>query len=157
MQVIREAIEADLVPMLDLAEARREQYAFYHPLFHRPAHGARDLQGPFFSKLMANEDFDVLVSETAGRVDGFLIGHVVPAPPVYDPGGLTCVIDDFVVAGADTWARGGRALLEEMKARARARGAVQVIVVTAPQDNPKRDMLEDAGLSVVSEWLAGNT
>ena len=31
-------------------------------------------------------------------MDGFVIVTVVPAPPVYDPGGRSSLIDDFAVA-----------------------------------------------------------
>jgi len=155
--MIRKATKNDLEVMLDLAAARREQYAFYHPLFHRPAPGAREVQGPFFLNLLTDEAFICLVSEAADRVDGFLIAHLIPAPPVYEPGGLTCVVDDFAVDGVGNWAAAGRALVDEIKALAVARGAVQIVVVTAPQDQPKRNMLVNADLSVASEWFVGET
>ena len=47
------------------------------------------------------------------------------------------------------------ALLEEMRKRIRARGAVQLIVVSGPQDHQKRDMLGAAGLTVAAEWPVG--
>jgi len=39
----------------------------------------------------------------AGQLTGFLIATLNLAPPVYDPGGLTCDIDDFVVTPAPKW------------------------------------------------------
>jgi hypothetical protein len=42
--------------------------------------------------------------------------------------------------------------LEELRRRARDRGAVQIIVVSAPEDEEKGRMLDKAGMKVVSEW-----
>ena len=50
------------------------------------------------------------------------IAAIIGAPPVYDPGGLTCMIDDFCVADPVGWATVGRALLAEAGQQARARG-----------------------------------
>lgn len=76
----------------------------------------------------------------------------VPSPPVYDPGGTTGLIDDFAVETTELWATCGRALLVEAATRARDRGAVQLVVVTATLE-PKKRMLADAGLKVASEWF----
>jgi GNAT superfamily N-acetyltransferase len=81
-----------------------------------------------------------------------VIASLVDAPPVYDPGGLTCVIDDFVVADAREWQSLGGALLSEANRQAQARGAVQTVVVCGHQDQPKRSMLADLGFSIASEW-----
>jgi hypothetical protein len=77
---------------------------------------------------------------------------LVPAPPVYDPGGLTCLVDDFMVATPDLSASVGAALLDKAIEHARPRGAVQTVVVCGPHDTPKRAMLIDAGHVVASEW-----
>ena len=65
---------------------------------------------------------------------GFLIAALLPAPPVYDPGGLTCQIDDFTVGYEEKWATTGPALLRAGLAEAARRGAVQAVVVTAHLD-----------------------
>ncbi len=78
-----------------------------------------------------------------------------PAPPVYDLGGLSTGVDDFMVRHPSLWATVGRALLNEVSVRAREQGSVQMIVVCGPADEPKRDMLRGAGLTVVSEWFSG--
>ncbi len=70
-----------------------------------------------------------LVHEEGQAIDGFIIGTLVEAPPVYDPGGLTCIVDDFMVARPEDWPTTGAALLGEVSSRAQARGAVQTVVV----------------------------
>ncbi|MDQ6741936.1 MAG: N-acetyltransferase [Candidatus Dormibacteraeota bacterium] len=155
-KVIRRGAAGDVEPMLDLADAHRRQYAKFHPRFHRPAAAARDAQRPFFEKLISDNSCIVLVSESEeGRLDGFLTGQLTAPPPVYDPGGAGCIVDDFALASPEAWPIVGLGLLTELRWLARERGAVQVIVVCAPEDEPKRVMLAGAGLSVVSEWLQG--
>ncbi|MCL4545642.1 MAG: hypothetical protein M1118_13785 [Chloroflexi bacterium] len=74
------------------------------------------------------------------------------APPVYDPGGSSCEIDDFCVAQAGDWQTVGEALLTEANREAKARGAVQCVVVCGHLDLPKRAMLSALGFTVASEW-----
>ncbi|MBO0681631.1 MAG: GNAT family N-acetyltransferase [Candidatus Dormibacteraeota bacterium] len=139
--------------MLDLAELRRQQYAAYHPTFHKPAEGAREAQRPYFHRLVSSERHIVLVHDDAGGVDGFITGQIFPPPPVYDPGGPGCLVDDFVVAPAERWETVGPLLVDELAAESRSAGAVELIVVCAPEDQPKYEMLGAAGLRTVSEWL----
>ena len=103
---IRAGTAADVAAMTALAALRREQYAEYQPLFWRPAVVAADAHRAYLGRLVASDEVITLVSEEAGAVTGFLIGRLNPAPPVYDPGGLTCDIDDFVVRPADAWPTG---------------------------------------------------
>jgi hypothetical protein len=98
--------------MAGLAERKREQYKDRAPVFHRLKAGARDQHAEF-------------------------LGVLVPPPPVYDPGGLTCLVDDFVVESPDLWPTVGAALLARATAVAKPRGAVQSVVVCGPHDVPK--------------------
>lgn len=77
---------------------------------------------------------------------------IVAAPPVYDPGGPTCLIDDFAVAVPEQWPTVGVDLLGALRRTARERGAAQVVVVCGHLDGPKRTALEHSGLSIASEW-----
>lgn len=138
-----------------LIDAKRAQYAGYQPVFHKAAAGAAAMQRPFLAGLIANPDFSCLTAEDGEKVVGFLQGRAVKAPPVYDPGGLVLMVDDFVVADPTLWPTVGRALLDEARRVGAARGAVLVNVVCGPLDAPKRAMLAAAGLSVASEWHVG--
>ena len=149
---IRTAAQADVPSMAALAGIRREQYARYQPLFWRPAPAASDKHGAYLGRLVASDKVISLVSEDTGELTGFLIATLNPAPPVYDPGGLSCDIDDFVVTPAANWATTGVRLLRAALAEAGQRGAVQAVVVTAHLDEPKREALRACGLEVASEW-----
>ena len=81
---------------------------------------------------------------------GFIIAALVAAPPVYDPGGPTCFVDDFTVETADDWPLVGRLLLDRAVEAAKARGAVQASVNCALADDAKRRMLAEAGYVIAN-------
>jgi GNAT superfamily N-acetyltransferase len=149
---IRVAAQTDVPAITVLADTRRERYAQYQPLFWRPAAAAPEKHRAYLGRLVASEKVITLVSEEDGRLTGFLIASLKPAPPVYDPGGLSCDIDDFVVTPAANWPTTGVELLRAALAEAGRRGAVQAVVVTAHLDEPKRQALRACGLEIASEW-----
>jgi hypothetical protein len=69
-------------------------------------------------------------------------GAIVPAPPVYDPGGPVCSVADW---------DGTAAALASVEAWARRRGAV-LAVVPLPADDARETVLRDAGYDDPSEW-----
>ncbi|MBY0534089.1 MAG: hypothetical protein K2P31_03895 [Rickettsiaceae bacterium] len=79
----------------------------------------------------------------------------MPAPKVYNPGGLTVMIDDFCVTSTNLWQSVGVRLIEETKAAAKVKGASQILVVCGAADLPKRKFLTDRNLSIASEWFVG--
>lgn len=140
--------------MAELAELKRELYRHHAPVFHRPKAGIRAAHEGFLGSLVADAAKITLVHEADdGHVEGFIAAALVPAPPVYDPGRLTCSIDDFMVERPGLWPSSGRALLEATIARSKTRGAVQTVVVCGPHDEAKRSMLLDARHVVASEWF----
>lgn len=138
--------------MTALATIRRDQYARYQPLFWRPAGGAAGKHRRYLASLVATDEVITLVGEEAGQLTGFLIATLTAAPPVYDPGGLTCQIDDFTVVADASWPTAGVRLLRAGLAQAARRGAVQAVVVTGHLDQAKRKALRACGLEVASEW-----
>src|SRR4051794_39434681 len=109
--MIRKARLEDAPAMVELSERKRTEYQSYQPRFWRKAADSREKQLPFFGRLIENDRVIVLVHEAAGSVDGFVVASLIEAPPVYDPGGHTCLIDDFAVGAASDWATVGRELL----------------------------------------------
>jgi GNAT superfamily N-acetyltransferase len=148
---VRYAVAADVNAMAAMASDRRSQYAQYQPVFWRPASNAEEAHRAYLAKLVNDHDVITLVSEESGALNGFVVATITGAPPVYDPGGRTCQIDDFVVAPGQ-WATAGTRLLKSAIEHARERGAVQVVVVTAHLDQAKREALRACGLSIASEW-----
>lgn len=151
---IRAAVPADIDAMAALSEAKRRQYEPHQPVFHRPSEDALEQQKPFLATQLERANNICLVHEAAdGLIDGFVIATVHDAPPVYNPGGKVCGVDDFCVARAEGWQEIGQSLLAAVWELARDSGAVLNIVVCGPKDVAKRDMLAGLGYSVASEWF----
>ena len=149
---IRSAEDFDLDQILNLANAKRLEYESYQPVFWRGASDAVAQQRDYIAYQIADANVFTFVAESDSTLLGFIIGRLVPSPPVYNPGGLTCSIDDFVVNGDDLWETVGTELLDEVKKKAFSKGAVQVVVVCGHLDVPKRKALEKSSLSIASEW-----
>lgn len=106
----------------------------------------------YFQDLIERESTIALVHEDSDRIDGFIVGTLHEAPPVYDRGGLTCTVDDFAVADATLREKVGASLLDALTREAKERGAAQIVVVCGHMDTPKRSMLQRRGMSIASEW-----
>ena len=134
-----------------MAGARRRQYSGYQPVFWAPASNAEEVHKPYLARLISDKDVITLVSENSGTLTGFVIASIGDAPPVYNPGGRTCQIDDFVVKPG-RWKSAGTQLLRAAIELAASWGAIQVVVVTGHLDLEKREALKACGLSIASEW-----
>jgi hypothetical protein len=121
-------------------------------MFWRPASGSREAQRSFFEKLVASGESICLVHDADKVLNGFIIGTVISAPPVYDPGGKVCMIDDFVVSESSLWSTVGVALRDETERRAALAGAVLSVTVCGQSDEAKRQVLLESGSHVASEW-----
>jgi GNAT superfamily N-acetyltransferase len=152
---VRAATTGDAARMAELAERSREEYRHHAPVFHRPKPGASEGHRAYLAGQIDDAETHIALVHEAddAHVDAFLIAALVDAPPVYDPGGQTLLVDDFVVEEPALWALVGRSLLDAAIAAAEPRGAVQSVVVCGPHDRPKRDMLLHTGHFVASEWF----
>ena len=153
MDAIRTAQADDVPAMVALSERYRAQLELYEPRFWRKAEGTAAAQTRYFLELLQRPEVLALVHRAVEGLAGFVIATLSPGPPVYAPGGLTCVIDDFCVAEARYWPKAGAALLREAMRCARQRGAAQVVVVCPHRDQAKLTLLAREGLSVTTEWL----
>lgn len=153
---IRPASEADVPRMVELIGASRQKLAEWQPVFWRPSPQAPELTATWFSVLVRDENAITLVSDDQG-VNGFAIGLIQDGPPVYAPGGKTCLVDDFAIADNEDWESIGSELLKEMRIAAADHGAVQCVVVSPKADAQKQICLETAGLTAASIWWTGPT
>jgi GNAT superfamily N-acetyltransferase len=144
--------QADLERLLTIADARRLEYAGYQPEFWHPAADAVARQRAFFASLIDDDGSLVAVAREGASVRGFAVARVAEAPPVYDPGGLTCAVDDFAVTDATEWPTVGPLLLDAVRRWGSDHGATQLVVVVAHLDEAKRAMLRAAQLDLASEW-----
>jgi GNAT superfamily N-acetyltransferase len=154
---IRRATEMDIPNMVAIAETKRIEYEGYAPVFWRKAPGASPKAGAVLAVLVGGHRRYCAGGPDRGRSGrvhhwGADNGALTTAPPVYNPGGAVCMVDDFAVAPPEEWQAVGRALLAAMAQEAQARGAILMVVVCARHDQAKRALLQEAGCAVASEW-----
>ena len=125
-------------------------------MFWRKAFNSAEIQAAYFDSLLPKADHISLVCEDRDCISGFLIGTVSAAPAVYDPGGLSCRIDDFCISTDALWENEGKALLGVCRKKAASLGAVQFVIVCGQKDEWKRKFLSDSNMTVASEWYTGS-
>jgi hypothetical protein len=154
---IRTSQLSDIDAMVSLSKAKRKLYEKAQPQFWRYAGEEGDkAQEKWFKELLEDKNYVMFTAESETQeILGFVIGKLMPAPEVYNPGGLTLMIDDFCVTSENLWQSVGAKLIEETKAAAKAKGATQILVVCGSHDNPKRKFLSEQNLQVASEWFIG--
>jgi ribosomal protein S18 acetylase RimI-like enzyme len=135
--------------MVSLAGRQRKLQEQLEPRFWRRSPGAAGWTRRYFRFLLVTRRATLLVAEDQGEVAGMLIARRVGAPPVYDPGGASLMIDDFCVLSPASWPSVGAALLE---AAIQGSSAAQVIIVAPVRDAAKSQWLASAGLTPVSSW-----
>lgn len=155
--VVRTSQLSDTLAMVSLSKAKRKLYKKAQPQFWRYAGEEGDkVQEKWFKELLDDKNYVMFTAESGTQeILGFVIGKLMPAPEVYNPGGLTLMIDDFCVQSENLWQSVGRELIEEAKAAAKVKGASQILVVCGAHDLPKRKLLSEQNLSIASEWFVG--
>lgn len=153
---VRNATHLDIDFMVTLSSQKRTAYAKAQPQFWRPAKNANDIQKEWFAELILDERYTCLVAEHSYAMLGFIIGKLVPAPEVYDPGGLRLMIDDFCVKDDDSWDNVGAALIDALREVSKKINASQILVVAGHHDSAKCDFLTSVGLSIASRWYVGS-
>lgn len=153
MTAIRIATLTDIPALVELSEQFRTTLEQLQPHMWRKSADSRAAQTSHFEKLLTENTNVIALVHEAPAITGFVIASLVAAQPVYDPGGLTCLIDDFCVAQPNLWKTVGAALMQTVTNMARSHGAVQVVVICPHLDKAKRAMLRSHKLSIASEWF----
>jgi hypothetical protein len=117
---IRDAVEKDISEMVALSAIKRRAYAQAQPLFWKPSPNAQSHQKQYFFELLSNPEVMLLIAESHHEIDGFIIGSIVEAPSVYNPGGKTLLVDDFCVR--KEWPSVAPALLQSHTEKGKKRG-----------------------------------
>lgn len=149
---VRKARASDIEAAITLAERSRRQYQKYQPTFWHKAEKSAAATQTFFVKLLAEHDSFFLVAIEADQLLGFLIARKFPAPPVFEPGGDTYLIDDFCVLEPHHWLTIGEALLSHVSTLIHEHGGVQIVVTSADRDLAKTEMLRRSDLTIASNW-----
>ncbi len=147
----------DISSFVALSYQKRRAYEQVQPQFWRYAGPQAEVsQTRWFESLLRDKDHIMLTAKRKEKVVGFMIGKLIKAPEVYNPGGLTLMIDDFCVESDLSWTLIGEELLKEIKELARRKGAVQLLVVCGAHDKQKGAFLTQRGLRVASNWYVGD-
>ena len=149
---VRDAVVADIEPMVRLSEEFRSRLATYSPTFWRKAEGSFEKHTAWLSMLLPLDDTIAMVYDHRNLLRGFAIARLTAAPPIFAPGGPVCLVDDFCVAQEADWPTVGLALLAAVEARAQSRGAPLSVVICAHLDARKREFLAARGFAPTSEW-----
>jgi predicted acetyltransferase len=154
---VRPTKSSDTSTMAYLSKTKRLAYEKAQPQFWRYAgEEANNVQEKWFRELLEDKNHLMFSAESDSQeIIGFIIGKLMPAPEVYNPGGLTLIIDDFFVKSEILWQSVGAGLIEKIKAAAVSKGAAQILVVCGAHDNPKHKFLNEQNLSIASEWFVG--
>ena len=153
---VAQATKTDVASMVNLSYQKRRAYEKAQPQFWRYAEGAEEGQGKWFEELLGHDDHIILVAKSDTETIGFIIGRLVKAPEVYDPGGLTLMIDDFCVKSEIDWQSVGLELMNAIRLIAKEKGAAQFYVVSGAHDNGKCEFIEKFGLSNAAKWFVGS-
>jgi predicted acetyltransferase len=154
---IRLSQASDIQRMVEMSYQKRLSYQKAQPQFWKYAGDIAELsQAKWFEELLDSNNYIMLTAACHQKIIGFIIGKLMPAPEVYNPGGLTLMIDDFCVADESAWHSIGSKLVQEIKEIAKKKGAAQVLVVCGVHDEPKCRFLQKMGLTVASEWYVGS-
>jgi GNAT superfamily N-acetyltransferase len=143
---VRKAETTDIKAAVELVEKSRRQLQKYQPTFWRKAAKSAAATEAFFAKLLAEPDTFFLVAVEGSRLEGFLIARKFPNPPVFDPGGDTCVAEPHF------WLGVGEALLSHATTLIHEHGGVQIVVVSPDRDLAKTEMLRRSDLTIASNW-----
>ena len=149
---VRKAATTDIQATVELAEATRRHLQKYQPAFWRKAANSASATEKFFATLLTEPDTFFLVANEGRLLQGFLIARKFPAPPVFDPGGDTYLIDDFCVLEPRLWLSIGEALLSHASTLIHEHGGAQIVVVCADRDLAKTEMLRRSDLTIASNW-----
>jgi hypothetical protein len=149
---VRKAQTTDIQAAVELVERSRRQLQKYQPIFWRKAQNSASATEKFFARLLSEPDTFFLVALEGSQLQGFLIARKFAAPPVFDPGGDTYLIDDFCVLEPRLWLSIGEALLSHVSTLIHEHGGAQIVVVCADRDLAKTEMLRRSDLSIASNW-----
>jgi hypothetical protein len=149
---VHKAEATDIQAAVALVEHTRRQFQKYQPTFWRKAANSAAATEKFFTRQLTEPNTYFLVALEGSDLQGFLIAAKFAAPPVFDPGGDTYLIDDFCVLEPRLWLTIGEALLSHASTLIHEHGGAQIVVVSADRDLAKTEMLRRSDLSIASNW-----
>ncbi len=147
--IISKAQEVDIKSMNMLSNQKRISYEKFQPQFWRSNGDAGEIaQRKWFKELIEDNSYICLIAKQNDEIIGFVIGKIISAPEVYNPGGLTLLIDDFCILNSN-WNLVGNTLLKEIKSISKQQGVTQLIAVSGSHDEDKKSFLNEFGFQLL--------
>ncbi len=153
---IRDMLTSDVAAIVEFAE---EGAALTPETSLSFGTDARQRRSAHLQQAIADRATLALVATRDGRVRGYLLSVVAPAPPeptsseaaVAAAAGPVAYVTDFAVATAEEWWVAGASLLTTARQRVRQSGAERVLVPVDGPDPVKRAFLWRSGLTLEFE------
>jgi hypothetical protein len=155
--MIRSALRTDIDRTVDLGVQQMHRLESHRNPFYATGPGLADYLRAAYSGLIETADAVALVEESPKGLEGFLLGKLVNAPPVYDPGGRVCLIDHFWVEGSASWPTVGVGLVGAANTRIRELEGVLSRIECQWKDEGRRMFLSSNGFTVASDWYCRDT
>lgn len=110
---------------------------------------------PACRRLLEEENVLAMVAEIDARVVGYALGRSgLPAPPVYDPGGTTSLVEELALARDASWEVIGALLLDALEWEAGRRGDVQLLIACGREEAEKRALLDARSFRRPVDWYS---
>mgnify|MGYP001799395727 CR=1 FL=1 len=151
MLIVRKARSEDINQIVELLETRRSELETWAPKFWKKSPKSAAISSAFFKTLLEDPNVTVLVAQDEAAIVGCLQYRPTFVPPVYEPGGTTWMVDDFVVSAND-WDGVGKAMLSELEARTIDETDGQLIFPVPKKDDAASGFFETAGLMPTTVW-----
>ena len=142
---IRNASAGDVEQLADLAHEHRIRQQGWDPEFWAMSPSARQLYPMLLHLLLERTAGVSLVSESRGRIDGYLFASAAPNPR--DEKRHLWVVDDLGVSSPKSWHTVGPALLAAAAARGRDGVAAAMVVACPHHDHDRALMLIASGFT----------
>lgn len=152
-QMLRPATLPDVERMIHLAEQEFHRMESHRDPFYATGPNLAEEFRTELKREIESAQPIAFVMEEAGQIKGFVVGQVVSAPPVYNPGGKVCLVDFLCVAKPQDWSSVGRLLAQAAEIHTSLLGGILVRVECRRTDDLKRKALLKLGYSVASDWL----
>lgn len=149
---IEPATKSDLPAIVSLLSNRRERLSAAEPVFWAKAENAEQMTEAFLGFVLDQAETIALIAKDGDTALGILIAIPFNVPPVYAPPGPTYMIDDFTLADKTLWPDLGPAMIREAEARAKEKGACQLVMVGTIEESERDAPYEAAGFAPVSRW-----
>lgn len=143
---IRPATISDAEALADLAHEHRIRRQGWDPEFWSMSPAARQIHPMLLRVSIAATEGLCLVSENAGRLDGYLIASLAPDPR--GPRGMLWVVDDLAVESSRGWHSIAPTLLAAAASRRRESDASAMVIGCPHGDRDRARMLIASGFAI---------